>query len=187
MVHQLKLEGPELAGAVLSGDKSYEIRVNDRGYEVGDLLYQVLHCVDAGIYFKHDVSKYMYMVGYISNIQCNGEEYVVMGIQRACESEPVIRALLRKFADKGEPCTVIRLGQRMDDCIITSVTEHCAHLSWEKCTMVERIEHIVWVTPNMQVTPENRSITYDSLNLKDVLTADDFETVKQYRRFISTD
>ena len=62
MTHKLKLY-KEYADAVLSGEKSFEIRFNDRGYQKGDFIE--FNVVD-GIYeINHPLNDKKFVITYI--------------------------------------------------------------------------------------------------------------------------
>ncbi len=62
MTHKLKLH-KEYADAVLSGEKSFEIRFNDRGYQKGD--YIQFNVID-GIYeVNHKLNDKTFVITYV--------------------------------------------------------------------------------------------------------------------------
>ena len=62
MTHKLKLQ-KEYADAILSGDKSFELRYNDRGYQKGD--YIKFNVVD-GIYeVNHKLNDKTFIITYV--------------------------------------------------------------------------------------------------------------------------
>lgn len=64
MTHTLKLH-KEYADAVLSGEKSFEIRFNDRGYQKGD--YIEFNVID-GIYeINHPLNDKTFVITYVLN------------------------------------------------------------------------------------------------------------------------
>lgn len=73
-IHNLKIRA-EYALTKLNGDKMFEIRKNDRNYEVGDIiLYNVINDVELNRQF---VSKF-YKITYITNY-AQQDGYVVFG------------------------------------------------------------------------------------------------------------
>lgn len=73
-IHNLKIRA-EYALPKLNGDKMFEIRKNDRNYEVGDIvLYNVIDDVELNRQF---VSKF-YKITYITNY-AQQDGYVVFG------------------------------------------------------------------------------------------------------------
>lgn len=80
MNHNLKIEDVYLQ-AKLAGDKLFEIRVNDRGYQKGDTVtYREYPGGFAAI-------KHIYEITYVTSYQQQGE-YVVFG-ERHIKSEEV--------------------------------------------------------------------------------------------------
>lgn len=62
MTHKLKLQ-KEYADAVWQGEKTFEIRYNDRGYQKGDYIH--FHVVD-GIYeLNHPLNDKLYTITYV--------------------------------------------------------------------------------------------------------------------------
>ena len=74
----------DFADAVLSGDKTFEIRENDRGYQKGDCVRFIV--VDKyGVEVKHPLCewrKYTYEITYVLNGWGLKDGYVVFGIRR---------------------------------------------------------------------------------------------------------
>lgn len=65
---------------VLSGDKSFEIRENDRGYQKGDrIVFQPYEPSDP--FVKHPISDKVYEITYILNGWGLKDGYVVFGIK----------------------------------------------------------------------------------------------------------
>jgi len=65
-IHTLKIERVYY-DAVLNGEKTFEIRINDRGYQAGDMV--ILKCLnDIGMYAvgMHDIQA---RIGYVSHYQ----------------------------------------------------------------------------------------------------------------------
>ena len=86
MIHKIKLQ-KEFADAVLSGDKCFEIRKNDRGYQKGD---KVQFKVMDGIYeyylpyienHKHPLSEKLYEITYVISGWGLENGFVVFGIR----------------------------------------------------------------------------------------------------------
>lgn len=87
--HELKLN-IEFCDAVLSGEKNFEVRKNDRGFQTGDLIRFIP--TDGKSYsdlddttrehVKHEVSKHTYKITYILNGWGIKNGYVALGIKR---------------------------------------------------------------------------------------------------------
>ena len=76
----------DFTDAVLSGDKTFEILENDRGYQKGDCVRFVV--VDkSGVKVKHPLSgnNFAYEITYVINGWGLKEGYVVFGIRRMNE------------------------------------------------------------------------------------------------------
>ena len=77
--HNLKLRF-EFADAVLHGDKCFEVRENDRGYQKGDLIqFKVIDSM--GTRILHSVEDKEYEITYVLNGWGIKEDYVVFGIK----------------------------------------------------------------------------------------------------------
>ena len=62
-LHIIKLK-EEYADVVLNGEKSFEVRENDRGYQKGDAVrFQVIN--KNGEYIKHPLADKEYLIGYV--------------------------------------------------------------------------------------------------------------------------
>ncbi len=63
MTHNIKIL-ETFADAVLSGDKTFEIRKNDRGYQKGDLI-QFTVIDDLGLCVDSKLTKHKYRITYV--------------------------------------------------------------------------------------------------------------------------
>lgn len=87
--HELKLN-IEFCDAVLSGEKNFEVRKNDRGFQTGDLIRFIptdgkpCSDLDGAVreYIKHDISEHTYKITYILNGWGIKDGYVVLGIKK---------------------------------------------------------------------------------------------------------
>lgn len=184
MIHQLKLVGADLADAVLAGDKTYEIRVDDRKYSVGDMLYQTLYDSEKDIYLRHDVSSYMYIVSYLSRMSEEDGGYVVMGIHKACPSKYVVRALLLRFCKEGTVCNLIMFDGTKREVIVEDLTGPVIEISISGKRDTVNANDIVWATPTYGAESLNRSITYESIKLSEIIWQNDFVNDHTYGLFI---
>ena len=78
MTHKIKLQ-KEFAEAVLSGDKCFEIRNNDRGYQKGDKVQFIV--MDGLIRIVHVLEKKTYVITYVINGWGLENGFVVFGIR----------------------------------------------------------------------------------------------------------
>ena len=79
MTHNIKIR-IEFADAVLCGDKSFEVRKNDRGYRVGDIItFQVVN--RAGDYIDHPLNSKKYRITYVLSEWGIEVDYVVFAIK----------------------------------------------------------------------------------------------------------
>ncbi len=85
-IHKLKFAGVELCDAVYDGRKSYEIRVNDRDYEVGDII-EPIPCDEVGGLILHPLSKCRYEITFITHKWRNALStgYCVFAIRKISE------------------------------------------------------------------------------------------------------
>ena len=80
MTHNIKIT-ESFADAVLSGDKTFEIRKNDRGYQKGDLI-QFTVIDDFNLCVASELTKHKYRITYILSGWGISEGYVVLAIKR---------------------------------------------------------------------------------------------------------
>lgn len=77
--HTLKLRD-EFCDAVYAGDKSFEVRKNDRGYQKGDTVNFI--CVtEDGTQLPHFIIDKTYEITYVLSGWGIKEDYVVFGIK----------------------------------------------------------------------------------------------------------
>lgn len=81
-IHNVKIQR-EFADAVLCGDKPFEIRYNDRGYQTGDLIrFRVMNGMfESFESSSHKLSKKTYRITYVLSGWGLQEGYVVLGIK----------------------------------------------------------------------------------------------------------
>ena len=84
--HKIKID-EEFADAVLCGDKNFEIRKNDRGYQKGDhVIFDVVGIFDISIWGKthldHPLNDLEFEITYVLNGWHVEQDYVVFGIKR---------------------------------------------------------------------------------------------------------
>ena len=78
MTHHIKLNH-HYAGAVLCGDKNFEVRYNDRGYQKGDkVVFSVVD--DGGITLSHPLSRTTFEITYVLCGWGVKENWCVFGI-----------------------------------------------------------------------------------------------------------
>jgi len=96
MRHFIKIK-KQFADAILSGDKTFEIRNNDRAYQKGDeVKFTVLdddgleyktYNIKTGIYYSHQLQDNVYKITYVLSGWGLKNGYVVFGIKEVMESE----------------------------------------------------------------------------------------------------
>ena len=78
--HQIKIR-ESFANAVYSGDKTFEVRKNDRGYQKGDYVeFIVLYDSDGCEYVDHPLSKHRFKITYVLSGWGIEEGFCVFGI-----------------------------------------------------------------------------------------------------------
>lgn len=78
--HYIKLRF-EYAGAVLCGDKNFEIRYNDRGYQKGDLVrFSVVD--EEGNRMNHELNHAMFEISYLVHGYGLKDDWCVFGIKK---------------------------------------------------------------------------------------------------------
>ena len=96
MIHFIKIK-KQFADSILSGDKTFEIRKNDRAYQKGDeVKFTVLnedgveykkYDVQTGIHCSHPLQDKVYEITYVLSGWGLKNGYVVFGIKESKESE----------------------------------------------------------------------------------------------------
>lgn len=85
MTHNLKIRD-QFADAVLNGEKTFEVRYNDRGYNKGDrIVFTVID--DVTIPIKHPLNNNVYEITYVLSGWGIEEAYVAFSIKRVGEEE----------------------------------------------------------------------------------------------------
>lgn len=85
MTHNLKIRD-QFADAVLSGEKTFEVRYNDRGYNKGDqIVFTVIDDVTRPV--DHPLNNKVYEITYVLSGWGIREDFVVLGIKRVGEEE----------------------------------------------------------------------------------------------------
>lgn len=80
-IHNLKILN-DFADAVVTGDKPFEIRENDRGYQKGD--YIRFQAIDkTGLGNKHVINGKFYLITFVMNGWGLKNGYVVLGIKES--------------------------------------------------------------------------------------------------------
>lgn len=82
MVHQLKFADKDLCDVVYSGEKTFELRVNDRDYKVGDLIRPIALDVDRNP-IDHPLNTMVYEITFVSPPGWEGIEdnYCIFSMQ----------------------------------------------------------------------------------------------------------
>ena len=82
-IHEIKLR-EEFADDILSGEKTFEIRRNDRGYQKGDRVkFKVVDA--AGFHILHPVETEVYEITYLLHGWGMHDGYCVFGIKPVME------------------------------------------------------------------------------------------------------
>ena len=79
MIHRIKLQ-KEFADAILNGDKNFEVRYNDRGYQKGDKV--IFSVVDGSFEENHPLNVATFEITYVLSGWGIQDGYVVFGIKR---------------------------------------------------------------------------------------------------------
>ena len=83
--HRIKLSW-RYADAVLTGEKPFEIRYNDRGYQKGDLvLFEVVD--DCKLRVPHSLNDQVFEITYLLHGYGLEKDWCVFGIRPATEDE----------------------------------------------------------------------------------------------------
>lgn len=80
MIHHIKIND-KFADAILDGDKTFEVRYNDRGYNKGDkIVFIVVDDIGTHILY-HPLNDKMFEITYVLSGWGIKENYVVFGIK----------------------------------------------------------------------------------------------------------
>lgn len=83
MIHELKIF-KSFADAIISGDKTFEVRHNDRGFQKGDKVrFKVEDHSEKSE--DHPISEKLYEITYVLNSWGINEGYVVFSIKEAAD------------------------------------------------------------------------------------------------------
>lgn len=88
MVHTLKVL-ESFADAILRGDKNFEVRNNDRGFQRGDIIkFIVLYNSDRCEMIDHPLMKASFEITYVLSGWGLEKDYVVLGIKKKVDDLP---------------------------------------------------------------------------------------------------
>lgn len=83
MIHELKIY-KSFADAIISGDKTFEVRHNDRGFQKGDKVrFKVENLSEKRE--DHPISEKLYEITYVLNSWGINEGFVVFSIKEAAD------------------------------------------------------------------------------------------------------
>ena len=84
MIHNLKIK-EQFADAIASGDKTFEVRYNDRGFQKGDYVtFTVIDDWDLSI--QHVITDKLYKIIYVLNVWPVTAGYVVFSIREVTDA-----------------------------------------------------------------------------------------------------
>lgn len=83
MIHELKIL-KSFADAIISGDKTFEVRHNDRGFQKGDKVHFKVEDPPEKRE-NHPISKKLYEITYVLNSWGINEGFVVFSIKEAAD------------------------------------------------------------------------------------------------------
>lgn len=83
--HKLKLR-EEFADDVCMGNKTFEVRINDRDFQKGDTV-QFICVTESGIQVEHAINSKVYEITYMLSGWGIKEGYVVFGIREVKEKK----------------------------------------------------------------------------------------------------
>lgn len=90
--HRLKIF-VKYADAIMNGTKTFEVRKNDRGYEVGDkIVFDVVtnEGYSIGEAARHPLNGATYRIDYIlGDFECLAQKYVALAISKVDEWLPI--------------------------------------------------------------------------------------------------
>ena len=83
MTHTIKIR-EQFADAIVSGNKTFEVRENDRGYQTGDYV-RFLPLNNIGNITNHEIGEKLYRITYVLSGWGIEKGYVVFGIKEDTE------------------------------------------------------------------------------------------------------
>lgn len=86
--------------AVLSGKKTFEIRKNDRNYQVGDIIHFVPVDDECGMIIPHDPNAYKITYVFHGGEYGLEEGYCVFGITPEAHEKEIRAKIIDKFAER---------------------------------------------------------------------------------------
>lgn len=81
--HKIKLN-EHFCDDVFVGNKNFEVRKNDRGYQKGDRV-KFISVLDIGVHFNHPIETTLYEITYVLSGWGIKDEFVVFGIKEVSE------------------------------------------------------------------------------------------------------
>lgn len=90
MQHELKIELP-YANAIYRGDRNFEVRYNDRGYQKGDTIVFIPIEENGITCFHHKLYQAQYTITYVHSGLGLKEGYVILGIQETSAYEKFLK------------------------------------------------------------------------------------------------
>lgn len=81
MIHHLKISD-KFADAVLNGEKTFEVRYNDRGYNKGDRIFFKVIDDNKFSVLTHPLNDKMFEIAYVLSGWGIKEDYVVFSIKQ---------------------------------------------------------------------------------------------------------
>lgn len=79
MIHNIKIQYP-YADAIIDGRKTFEVRLNDRGYNAGDTIQ--FRVMDGSIDMPHKLNNEEYEITYVHSGLGLEKGFVVFGIRQ---------------------------------------------------------------------------------------------------------
>ena len=87
MKHVIKIDKP-YADAIAEGRKTFEVRINDRGYNAGDLVVFIVKD-DGFTVLGHPIADKKYVITYVHSGLGMADRYVAFSIRAAGKEEEV--------------------------------------------------------------------------------------------------
>ena len=81
MVHDIKIK-EQYADAIIDGRKTFEVRLNDRGYNAGDEVRFKVFSDDRLRKYTHPIDSHLYVITYVHSGYGLEKDFVVFGIEK---------------------------------------------------------------------------------------------------------